>query len=200
MGRLILMSVVDVLIGVIIVVFLIQSIIPGFTETFYLNPNVAIDKPWQFVTSIFLHGGLMHLLFNAYALYLFGKLVERKIGSAEFLKIFFISGIAGNLLYYGTHLLGMTNIPALGASGAIYGIIGVAAMLFPDMRLIIFPLFFPVKMRTAVIFWIIISFLGIFDLGSGIASAAHLGGLVIGLIYGKYIRDKIIEEYYWWMQ
>ena len=194
------MSVVDYLIAVMVVVFVLQFIIPGFTEAFYFHPALALVQPWRFLTAIFLHGGLMHLFFNAYALYLFGKLVESKIGSREFIKIFFISGIAGNLLYYATYVFGLTVSPALGASGAIYGIMGVAALLFPDMRIMMFPIFIPISMRTAVIAWIVLSFLGIFDVSSGIASAAHLGGLIVGLIYGKKLKDEIVKEYYWWME
>ena len=194
------MGVVDYLIGVIVVVFILQFIIPGFTEAFYFHPTLALVQPWRFITSIFLHGGITHLFFNAYALYLFGKLSESKIGSQEFLKIFFISGIAGNLLYYATYLFGLTASPALGASGAIYGIMGVAALLFPEMRIMMFPIFIPISMKTAVIAWIVLSFLGIFDVSSGIASAAHLGGLIVGLIYGKKLKDEIVQEYYWWME
>lgn len=194
------MGVVDNLLVIIAVAFLIQMVFPAFTELFYFDPDLALAQPWRFITSMFLHGGLLHIFFNGYALYLFGKLVESKIGGREFLKVYFASGIAGGILYYITYLLGLTNAPALGASGAIFGIMGVAAFLYPNMRLIIFPLFFPVDMKTAVLIWIALSFFGIFDTSSGIAAAAHLGGLLVGLAYGKMIKDSIQNEYYWWLE
>ena len=191
------MGATDVLVGVIGLVFLAQLIIPGFTEFFYFDPALALYQPWRFITAIFLHGGLMHIFFNLYTLYLFGKLVENEIGEWEFIKVFFASGIAGNILYWLTYILGITNVPALGASGAIFGIMGVAAILFPHMKIIMFPLYFPVDMKTAVIIWLVLEFIGMFNVSSGIASAAHLGGLIVGLIWGKKIKRDLYQYYYW---
>lgn len=192
-------SYVEMLLGIILLCFVLQLISPEFTELFVFNPYLAISQPWRFITSIFLHGGLMHLFFNGYALFMFGKIVERKIGSSDFLKIFFLAGLAGSILYYITFLLGLTNASALGASGAIFGVLGIAAMLFPGMKLFVFPFPIPISMRTAVIVWIVLEFIGMFNPGSGIASAAHLGGLFIGLVYGAMFKNKIYEEQ-WWLQ
>ena len=194
------MSVVDGLLVFIVIVFIIQWLVPGFTELFYFDPSIAINEPWRFLTSVFLHGGVAHLFFNLYALYLFGKIVENKIGSGEFLKVFLIAGISGSFFYWITYVLGITNAPALGASGAIFGIMGVAAMLFPEMRIMIFPIMIPISMRTAVVVWIVLEFLGVFNPYSGIASAAHLGGLFVGLIYGKMVKNKLMEEYYFFLE
>ncbi|MBN2478352.1 rhomboid family intramembrane serine protease [Candidatus Micrarchaeota archaeon] len=174
---------------VIIAVFLLQILMPGITEEFYLDPSTVLQKPWTIVTSMFLHGGLTHLFFNGYALFLFGLILERKIGGNEFIKLYFASGIIAGLVYVLTVFLGAPAIPALGASGAIYGVLGAVAVLRPDMKIFFF--FFPMKMKYAAVLWVIIEFLGTFNPYSGIASAAHLGGLVAGLVYAYFLKKRI---------
>ncbi len=191
------MDIVDYLLITIGIVFLLQTFIEELTPLFYFDPYLALQQPWRFLTSIFLHANLTHLFFNAYALYLFGKPVVREIGEKEFLKIFILTGLSGSIGYYITFLLGLTTNPALGASGAIFGIMGVASMLFPNSKIIMFPVFFPVSLRTASVIWIVIEFLGVFNPSSGIASAAHLGGLFLGLYYGKKIKEEMAKPYWW---
>ena len=181
------------------IVFILQLVTEGsthdITNLFIFDPLKAFSEPWRFVTSMFLHAGLTHIFFNCYALFMFGSILEQKVSKKDYLIIFFIGGIIGGLSYFATFLLGIIPpIPALGASGAIYAVLGAVAMLLPDMR--IFVLFFPMKMREAVLFWIFIEFLGTFDTGSGIASAAHLGGLMFGLLYGYYLKNRPREYYY----
>jgi membrane associated rhomboid family serine protease len=162
------------------------------TSLFIFAPSVALTEPWRFVTSIFLHGSIMHLFFNAYALFLFGTILERQVSKGDYLLIFFGAGFAGSLLYYMTYVLGIIPpIPALGASGAIYGILGAVAVLLPDMR--IYMWFFPMRMREAAMFWVVLELIGAFNISSGIASAAHLGGLVFGLLYAWHLKRKVQE-------
>ncbi|MFA5108039.1 MAG: rhomboid family intramembrane serine protease [Candidatus Micrarchaeia archaeon] len=173
--------------------------VPGFTQIFYLNPqNLQI---WQFVTSIFLHGSLMHIFFNAYSLFLFGPLLERKMGQKNFLIIFFLSGIAGNVLYELTTVAGIiAPIPSLGASGAIFGILGALVVAEPALVLLLFGII-PMKIRDAAILWFVLEFFGSFNTSSGIASAAHLGGLVVGYALAKYwLKPKQETDKYQWMQ
>lgn len=182
--------------SIIFIVFIIQTIVPHFTETFYFLPSNAINEPWRFITSIFLHAGFLHLFLNLYAFILFGSILERKIGSSELIKIFFLSGFFGSLFYYLATIININpGLPALGASGAVFGIMGAAAVFFPN--LVIFILFIPMRMKQAIIFWFILEFLGTFNINSGIASAAHLGGLVIGYLYAKHLAKKQSNE--WWM-
>lgn len=185
------------LLAIIFISFALQAIIPGYTQIFYLNP--ASLQLFQFVTSIFLHGGLMHLLFNSYALFAFGPVLENRLGKNNFLALFFLSGIFGNLLYYITTVIGIIPpIPALGASGAIFGIFGGLVITDPNMRLLIFGII-PLKIRDAAIMWFVLEFFGTFNAASGIASAAHLGGLVIGYIFTKfYFKPKIYHDMYSW--
>ncbi len=183
-----------VILAILIFIFILQLAFPPLTGMFYFDPSRAVSEPWLFITSIFLHGGVMHLFFNGWALFLFGPLLERRIGSGEFLKIFFAAGIVGSLLYWATILIGIIPpIPALGASGAIFGVMGALAVFAPDLRIFIW--FFPMRMREAVVLWFVLEFIGTFDISSGVASAAHLGGLAFGYFYAKYTKRKM-EEYY----
>lgn len=193
------MNISTYLLAIIGIAFLFQMMTGGvngsFTEAFEFNPLLAVQEPWRFITSMFLHGGIMHIFFNAYALFLFGSILERKVSSRDYLILYFIAGIIGGLAYYLTYLLGIIPpIPAIGASGAIFGILGACAVMFPELR--IFVWFFPMKMKHAAIFWVIVEFLGAFDVNSGIASAAHLGGLLFGVAFAMYLKKKETEDYY----
>ena len=184
------------LLGILFFVFLVQGAVPGLTNAFDFIPSKMFSEPWRAVTSIFLHANLLHLLFNAFALFMFGPLVEKRLGDAEVLKIFLASGIIGSVFYWVAYLIGLTpDIGALGASGAIYGIMAAAAVLFPDA--IVFMWFVPMRMRQAVVVWVIVEFVGTLNMvGSGIASAAHLGGLLFGYLYTKIRIKKLAEDYY----
>lgn len=184
-----------ILLVIIVIAFMLQIFIPSFTEIFIFDPNNL--QIWQFVSSIFLHGGVMHIFLNGYALLMFGSILERKIGSDEFLKIFFAAGLAGNFLYWATILAGIIPpIPALGASGAVFGIMGALAILEPRLQLLLFGII-PLNIRHATVLWIVLELFGSFNPASGIASAAHLGGLFVGLAMGKWLEKKIIRQHYY---
>jgi membrane associated rhomboid family serine protease len=138
---------------------------------------------WQPVTYMFLHGGLFHLLFNMFALWMFGCEIERTWGSREFLKYYFITGIGAGLL---TLVLSFNSrTPTIGASGAIFGILIAFALMFPD-RLIYLYFLLPVKAKYVVAFFAVIELLASFGHTSdGIGHFAHLGGMLVGYVYLK---------------
>lgn len=165
-----------------IVVFLLQLWIPLFTQTFILSQD-ALIKPWQFLSAIFLHGSVIHLAYNLFALFIFGLILERTIGSRKFLLLFLISGIIANVFTFYFY----PN--SLGASGAIMAVIGCLAVLRPMMAVFSFGVILP--MFAVAIVWIIGSFLGIFGFGDqGVGYIAHLSGLFIGVLYGFFLRLK----------
>lgn len=183
------------LLAVIVASYILQLVIPGYTDAFIFNPSLVATEPWRMVTNIFLHGDITHLFFNGYALFLFGIILERKVTQKQYLTLFFGAGIVGNILYYAGILGGI--IPpslALGASGAVYGILGAVAVMFPNLR--IWMMFIPMTMRTAAIFWAVISLMGTFDTTSNIGYAAHLGGLIFGWGYAKNLQKRQ-EEHTW---
>lgn len=167
------------LIIVNIVFFILQGMIDGFTNNLLLVSDDIFLRPWILITSLFLHGSSFHLLFNMYGLFIFGPLVESRLGSKKFLYSYFISGIIASLAFSFTNL----GSSALGASGAVMGIIGIVIILFPNLQVLLF-FFIPMSMRTAGIIFAGIDILGAFSNSTGIAHIAHLGGLATGLYIG----------------
>jgi len=167
---------------VLVIVYLMQVFIFGFTEMFYLTSE-ALSMPWQFLTAIFLHGGLAHLVYNLFALILFGLILESLIGSKKFLIMYLLAGIFANLISF------MFYPSSLGASGAIMAIIGCLAALRPMMTVWAFSL--PMPMFVLAIIWVVGSVMGVFGLGDPTTGhIAHLSGIVVGLLYGLYLRFK----------
>ncbi len=170
-----------VLVGICVAVFIAQLFSPVIEDNFALYRSRAVEEPWMLVTSIFLHGGFTHLFFNMFALGLFGLILENIIGQKKFLLIFFGAGIIASMgaaIFY----------PAsLGASGAIYGILGAVAVLRPRMRIWVWMI--PMPMYMAAVFWAIMDLLGMFA-PSGTANAAHLFGLGAGIAAGLILRGR----------
>lgn len=159
-------------------------------EYFSFIPNEALYRPWTFVTSIFLHANFQHLFFNMLALFFFGSYLESLVSRKTYLIIFFISGIFGNTFFlFVTH---NPSIPAVGASGSIYGIIGALAAIKPYA--IVYVYFAPMPLIVLAFLWGIISFIGVF-IPSSIAHAAHLSGLITGYLIGLIIRKRGARKY-----
>jgi len=170
---------------ILIVVFILQITIRGFTELFILNSIALTDlQIWRFLTAIFLHGSLTHLLFNIFALFFFGLFLEKDVGSDKFLLIFISSGILANLISVNFYEA------SLGASGAIYGVIGALVIIRPLMMVWTFGLIMP--LFIAAFLWVtadILRTLGAFG-PTNIGSIAHLSGIFIGLILGFVFRSS----------
>lgn len=171
--------------GIAVAVFILQLIIPGFTEAFVLNSS-SFPQIWRFVSAIFLHGGGGHLLYNLFALIFFGSIVERLIGSKRFLLVFFITGIFANLVSVNFYP------SSLGASGAIFGVIGALVVLRPGMAVWAFGL--PMPMIVAGVLWVGGDLIGAVGYLSGTplsntGNIAHLSGMILGLIFGAFYRS-----------
>lgn len=170
--------------AICIIVFFLQLFISNFTEIFLLN-NLSLIQPWRFVTAIFLHGGLGHLLYNLFALALFGSMLESLIGSRRLLLVFFVTGIFANLIAFNFY-------PAsLGASGAIFGIIGTLILVRP--LLVVWAFGLPMPIFVAGILWAIGDFVGLF-VPSNVGNIAHLSGMGLGLILGFLYRRVLPKE------
>ena len=136
---------------------------------------------WQLFTYQFLHGGLLHLLFNMLAVWMFGCDLERRWGSHFFLKYYFVTVVGGGFL--NALLVPGQAIPSIGASAGVYGILLAYGLIYPH-RIVYFYFLFPIKMKHFV--WIIggIAFYSSMTAsGSGIAHLAHLGGMAFGYLY-----------------
>jgi len=146
---------------------------------------------WTFLTSMFMHAGLMHLFVNMLSLMFIGSFVERLIGKRRFLGIYFGAGLFAGLLFVlvaattGTDL----NIYAVGASGAIFGLGGLLAVLTPRLPVLVM-FIIPMPMWAAMV--VLMFGIWVFSLAAGlpIGNIAHLGGLLVGLGYGFYLKKK----------
>ena len=172
--------VVSILIAINLVIYII-GLIPGVgDDIFYfgvsVNGLILEGEWWRIITSMFLHGGFMHVLLNMFSLFLFGPELEKIAGKTRFLAIYLLSGIGGGLA---TLLTQHAMYATVGASGAIFGIFGAyAAILYryrhsmPQLRQVILPI---------IIISVILTFLQ-----PDVNEAGHIGGLATGFIIGMF--------------
>ena len=173
--------------GIACVAFLMQNIIPGFTGSITLVSAFVWQRPWTLLTSIFAHANIVHILFNGYALALFGSILEEKVGTFRFITVFLLAGLASGFastFFYGA---------VLGASGAIFGILGALAVLEPFMTVFVY--YIPLPMFVAAFIWAALDALGFVTgvqaggLGN-VANAGHIAGLATGILAGLILRGK----------
>jgi membrane associated rhomboid family serine protease len=154
-------------------------------NTFGFQPNQFLDEPWTIVTNMFVHADIWHILVNMLMLYFFGSYILGLLGEVKLLIVYFVGGLLGNLLFF---LMGNEFDIVVGASGAIYAIMGTLAVMRPRLKVLIWFL-------VPVDLWILVIIMGALiistQMGSSyIAWQAHLGGLVFGLIAGFYFRKQ----------
>src|SRR6266850_7906142 len=170
----------------------------GLVPARYSHPDWArgigfpIDHYASFVTSMFLHGGWMHLIGNMWTLWIFGDNVEERMGRARFLLFYLACGLAAGITHWFTNA--HSTMPTVGASGAIAGVLGAYFVLFPRSQIVVlvpiffFPFFFELPAVTYLLFWFLSQVLGGTLAGlsasqvGGIAFWAHVGGFVAGVV------------------
>jgi membrane associated rhomboid family serine protease len=179
-------------------VFLFQQLAPPTVVFLFGLVPVLLWKKyfvWQLGTYIFLHGSFFHLLFNIFALWMFGCEIERQWGTRRFVKYFLVTGIGAGICY--ALVSPGQSIPVVGASGAIYAILLAYGVIFPN-RMIYVWFLFPIRAKYFVmIFGAIELYASITGTTGGIAHVAHLGGMLFGYIYMNYVRIiKVIYTKY----
>jgi len=147
-----------------------------------LTPALLSQQPWTILTAIFVHYDFWHILFNMISLYFLGSFFLRTASERSFLAVFFLGGLAGNVLFA---LLANPLSTGIGASGAIFAIGGALAVITPSMRVFIIPIPVPMPLWIAIIILLFLSFLF-----AGIAWQAHLGGLLAGVIAGFVLKRR----------
>jgi membrane associated rhomboid family serine protease len=189
------------LIGVNVVLFVAQSLAPEVTPTLGLRPAAVLGQfqLWQIATYMFLHAGVFHLLFNMLALWMFGTELERIWGTRYFLKYYFVTGVGSGALTVLFSLLPfgfaaqLHDSIIIGASGAIYGLLLAYALYFPDQPIYLY-FVFPIRARYFVLIIGALAFYSSLAGGSGVASATHLSGIVIGYLFLKSARMHPMAE------
>ena len=177
------------LIMVNLMLFVVRVINPDIIYNLGLWQYGFWERPWTLVTSMFLHAGVWHILANMVTLYFFGSYLNRLLGTAKFLIVYFAGGILGGIIYL---LLPPSPITiAIGASGAIFALGGVLAVMRPKLRVIVFPIPAPLPLWIAIIgIFVVFSFL------PNVAWQAHAGGLALGLVVGYIFRRRERRFYY----
>lgn len=166
--------------------FVLQQTLQGLANAFVFVPVLALVRPWTVVTYMFLHGDIMHLLFNMLALFFFGPRVEDRIRSRPFAILFFLSGITGALL----SVLFSPGAAIVGASGGVFGVMLAFAWFWPDERIFIWGVL-PVPARMLVILTTLFAlWSGFGGTGGGIAHFAHLGGYLGAFLYLRWLDRK----------
>jgi membrane associated rhomboid family serine protease len=179
----------------------------GIVPARYTHPEWAVwvglplDDYWPFVTSMFLHGGWLHIIGNMWTLWIFGDNVEDRMGTMRYLIFYFICGLAAGLVHLFTNP--NSTLPTVGASGAIAGVLGAYFLLFPKARvltlipLFFLPLFIEIPAITYLGFWVLSQvFSGVLSLGlpedvGGVAFWAHVGGFVAGAaLHWLFVKGK----------
>lgn len=153
----------------------------GLTDKIALySYNSGVFEPYQLITHMFAHGGFLHILFNMYALWMFGSVLERVWGPKKFLIFYLVCGLAAGV----TQMFFVSNGAAIGASGAVMGLLAAFAYTFPNTEFFILPIPFPIKAKYMAAIYAAIDLFGGFQPGNGdgVAHFAHLGGLVMGFI------------------
>ena len=179
------------------VVFLLQLAVPGIDAPFALWPLGAARasggqvsfQVWQLVTYAFLHGSVLHIGFNMWALYMFGDAMERVFGPRRYLTYYFVCVLSAAIAQLVTSTLTGAVYPTIGASGGVFGLLLAYAMYFPHARIML--LFPPIPMSARVLVIVYAGLellLGVTGTQEGVAHFAHLGGLVGGYLMLRFGR------------
>ena len=187
-------SIPDVVFALLIangLVFALQWLFPNFIERWFIlfSPNTGLFWPWQLLTYGFLHSRdtLAHLAFNMLALWMFGREIERLMGSRRFLIFWVVCVVGAGLIQILVSIVTGEPSATLGASGGVFGLLLAFAMAFPNRMIVLLIPPIPMKAKYFVlIYGLITLYMGVSGGGSGIAHFAHLGGMLFGYLLLRY--------------
>ena len=182
-----------VLLAINVAVFIMTTARPDIGNYLAMTKPITDSHYWTILTAMFVHTSFAHIFFNMLHLYFFGTFSSQLVERKWFLLVYFIGGIVGNLMFLA---IGPMNSAAVGASGAIFALGGLLAMMRPKLRVYLY-FFIPMPLWLGIIIaFTLTAFV------AGIAWQAHLGGLIVGLIVGFILRrqELIYREsgYYRW--
>ncbi|HEY7481717.1 MAG TPA: rhomboid family intramembrane serine protease [Gemmatimonadales bacterium] len=168
-----------------VVLLLMRTIFtsPALADALAFSPGDALREPWTFLSYMFVHAGLLHLLGNMLMLYVFGTAVENRLGSRTFILYYLLCGVGAAVFSLAMSAV-MPVGPFVGASGAVLGVALAFALYWPDAELIVFPIPMPIRARTLVMLLVGLDvFFYFLTPGDGIAHLAHVGGVLFGYLY-----------------
>lgn len=160
---------------------------PSLISAFMLWPLGTHFLPWQLLTYAFLHGSVTHLLFNMFAVYMFGADMERVWGGRRYLIYYLVCAVAAALSQLLVNSITGAPYPTLGASGAVFGLLLAFARYFPERKIILLLLPIPLPAKLFVVLYGALELvLGATGTQAGVAHFAHLGGLAGGFLLMRY--------------
>jgi membrane associated rhomboid family serine protease len=181
-----------------VAVFVATSFTRGAFLYFGLIPQRVIEQGWiwQLATYMFLHAGVLHILFNMLGIWMFGVELERRWGTPFFIRYYAVCGIGGGLTFLLVSLLpfgaAAYTTPTVGASGALFGLLLAYAIYYPERPVLLLLVFVPAK--VFVMIYGGIALLNTFQPNRGVADAAHLGGMIFGYLYLNRGRGGLTAE------
>jgi membrane associated rhomboid family serine protease len=175
------------------------GMVPARLQVALGSPEVSLTAAvFPLISSIFLHGSWMHIIGNMWFLWVFGDNIEDRLGHIKYLLFYIATGIGAGIVH--TAFNWGAIVPAVGASGAISGVMGAYFCYFPRSKIVTLvplPIFFILKLPAVLIlgYWLVIQFLsGVSDMGNasggGVAWWAHVGGFVLGYVLARSIRQR----------
>jgi membrane associated rhomboid family serine protease len=169
--------------AVVLLLLLTLFTSPEVIRALQFSPRTAVIRPWTFLTYMFVHAGLLHLLANMLMLFVFGTAVEGRMGGRNFILYYFFCGVGAAV--FSLLLAGVMPVGAfIGASGAVLGVAVAFATFWPEAELIIFPIPIPIRARTLVIGLVILDVIGSrLWPNDGVAHLAHVGGALFGYLF-----------------
>ena len=189
-----------------IAVFFLQILFPALTSDWLslIPAKVLRGQVWRLVTYMFMHGDFAHILFNMMGLFFFGPVLEKTFGYKRFLQFYFLCGCGAGavsvLFYYG---FGQESARVIGASGAIFGVLAAYGLLFPNSTVYL-NFILPVKAKWLVLIYGALELIATMRYAgggrSGIASIAHVSGMVIAYFYirGFFDGKRLWLRYKYW--
>ena len=197
------LSIVTILIVVNVIVFVLQLRSEQLSKSineFGAMQSAAVfqGQVWRLITSQYIHAGVMHLLVNMLSLHFLGRPLEAIYSRGKFLAVYTACGAVANLFFAVLAWRGVIHplMPAMGASGSIYGLLGIVAVLFPHADLLMFYII-PVSIRSAALIMGVLAFMAVVERGKNYGGqAAHLAGLAFGLWWAIH-GDKWWSETKW---
>ncbi len=187
----------------IIIILIVANVLvslKGFSDAAFFDrykfqvQKILGGEKVRMLTSGFLHVDWLHLGFNMYALYLFGKVVDSSFGTLNFVLIYFVSLIAGSMYSLYQH----KRVPyysAVGASGAVSGVIFSSIMLYPGMELIMLPIPIPIPGYVFGVGYLLYSIYGMKNQVGNVGHSAHLGGAIGGYLITLLLRPSVITNH-----
>jgi len=189
------------------IVFVFELVVSGYSRSLFIEDHyfaLSVEGlkngfVWQLLTFQFMHAGLWHLVFNCWAIYVFGRAIEETLGWKKFLILYLSSGVVGGICQVLAALLwpGLFGGPVVGASAGGFGLIAAFAVLFPERELMMLLFFIlPIRLSAKMLLMLsaVLALAGVIFPVDHVANAAHLGGMLTGVVF---IRQFIQGR---WMQ